>query len=173
MRTLVLSAVIAASTAFAPAAFAAPNASSATASSSSTIIQPITIGKDVDLAFGRVVKPSSGNGTVTIGTDADAISVSGAVALAGVTTTRAKFTISGEGAQAVAITVPATMTMTNPAGDSLTVNLTSGLGSQTTLSGSLGGAGSATLYVGGDFTLASTTPTGQYTGTFQVDVAYQ
>ncbi|MBU6394878.1 MAG: DUF4402 domain-containing protein [Sphingomonadales bacterium] len=153
-------------------AYAAPNTSSADASASSVIIQPVTVLKDSDLAFGRIVKPSTGTGTVAIANTADSVNASGAVALAGIATSRAKFTISGEGGQSVGITVPASVTMSNGT-DTLDVTLNGDLGTSTTLSGALGDTGTAALNVGGSFNLASTAKTGTYVGTFKVDVAYQ
>ncbi|KPF89767.1 DUF4402 domain-containing protein [Novosphingobium sp. AAP93] len=154
-------------------AYAAANNASATADASSTIIQPVTILKNNDLAFGRIVKPASGSGNVEITNAADSIVASnGAVALSGIATSRAKFTISGEGAQSVSIVVPPTVTMSNGT-STIDVALSGDLGTSTVLSGALGDTGTAALNVGGSFTLPSTTKTGVYTGTFQVDVAYQ
>jgi hypothetical protein len=172
MKKTIIFAAAALSTMSAGQAFAAPNTSSATSSASSTIIQPVTIAKDSDLAFGRIVKPASGTGTVAIANTADGVNATGAVALSGITTSRAKFTISGEGGQVVSVSVPASVTMTNGT-DALNVTLTGDLPATPTLSGSLGATGTAALNVGGSFDLASTAKTGVYTGTFQVDVAYQ
>jgi hypothetical protein len=172
MKKTILFAAAALGTLYAGTAFAAPNASSATADASSTIIQPVTIAKNNDLAFGRIVKPASGTGSVAIANTADSVNATGAVALSGITTSRAKFTISGEGGQSVSVSVPASVTMSNGA-DTLDVTLDGDLGTSTTLSGALGDTGTAALNVGGSFSLASTTKTGVYTGTFQVDVAYQ
>ena len=59
--------------------------------------------------------------------------------------------------------------------DTLTVttnnNLTGSAGSQT-LSNALGVAGTLVFNVGGTVPIASTTPTGAYTGTFTVSAAY-
>lgn len=172
MKKTILFAAAVVGTLSAGQAFAAPNSSSATADASSTIIQPVTIAKSNDLAFGRIVKPASGTGSVAIANTADSVSATGAVALSGITTSRAKFTISGEGGQSVSIAVPASVTMSNGT-DTLDVTLAGDLGTSTTLSGALGDTGTASLNVGGSFSLASTTKTGVYTGTFQVDVAYQ
>lgn len=147
--------------------------SSATTSANATtrIIQAISISKTADMAFGNVVKPSSGNGTYTIGNGADTLSVSGTgAAAASGTTSRAKFTVTGEGAQTFAITVPSTMTMTSGA-NNVTVNLTTAA-STGSLSGSLGSSGTASVNVGGNFTIANTQASGDYTGSFNVTVAY-
>lgn len=144
-----------------------------TATGSVTIIQPLTIAKDVDLAFGRIVKPASGSGSVTIANTSDTVTAAGgAVALPGITTSRAKFTIAGEGGQAVTVSVPASFNMLNGS-NTIAVALTPDLSSPTSLSGALGSAGGATLYVGGNFSLPAGQATGLYTGTFNVSVAYQ
>lgn len=174
-KTIALVLVAAGALAVSPAAFAQSTAS-ATATGSATIIQPLTISKDVDLSFGRVVRPGSGSGTVAIANTADTVSAgSGAISLTGITTTRAKFTIAGEGAQVVTVSVPSTfdMALSSDATKKITVTLSPDLGATTTLSGSLGAAGSKTLYVGGNFSLPSTQATGAYSGTFTVNVAYQ
>lgn len=151
-------------------AFAQASASTS-ASASSRVIQGISIAKTADMAFGTVVKPSSSNGTYTIANTADTLSVSGtgAAAAAG-TTSRAKFTVTGEGGQNISVTVPATMTMTSGA-NNITVNLSSDTTSSS-LNGTLGSSGTKAVNVGGDFTIASTQASGDYTGSFNVTVAY-
>lgn len=151
----------------ASAAFAQVNTSTATAAGSATIIQPITITKNTDLAFGRIVRPASGSDTVTIGIGADTVSTGGtAVALAS-TTSRAKFSIAGESGLTATLTVPASFALTNGS-NSLTVTLAADQTSPLTL-----GASATTLYVGGSFPVTSTTVSGGYTGSFNVTVAYQ
>jgi len=150
--------------------------SSATQSTNATvkIVQPITLTKDADLAFGTVVKPTSGSNTVTISTASDTPALTGAgdAALATSTASRAAFTVGGEGGQTFSITVPASVTMTRSGGsETLSVTLT-GSGSSGTLSGTLGSAGSATFKVGGAFTVASSTASGNYSGSFNTTVAY-
>ncbi len=161
-------AVIATVSLFPTNALAQSDKSSASASASSAILQPLTIAKNADLAFGRIVKPSTGTGEVSIATGSDGVTATGAVALAGVTTSRAKFAISGDGGQAVSISVPETMNMVN-GNNSITVSLDADLDASTTLDSN----GAASLNVGGQFSLPSTAAAGQYTGTFQVEVAYQ
>jgi hypothetical protein len=166
LKILALAAVVAA---IAAPAFAQ---SSATVSTNGTgkIIAPMTLTKDADLAFGTIIKPNTGSGTVTIGTGADTVALTGTGAASMGTASRAKFTVGGEGAQTYAVTVPATMTMTNGA-NSITVTLTP---SATTgaISGALGSSGTQTFQVGGAFPLASTQATGAYAGSFNVTTAY-
>lgn len=157
------------------AAFAQSSAT-ATATGSTTIVQPLTLTKNVDLSFGRIVKPSTGSGTVAIANTADAVTAgSGAIALSGITTTRAKFTIDGEGGQVATVSVPTSfdLALSTDATKKITITLAPDLGATTTLSNALGAAGTQTLYVGGNFALPSTQVTGAYSGTFDVTVAYQ
>jgi hypothetical protein len=144
----------------------------ANAAGSTTIVQPLTIANTSGLAFGRIVKPTTGTGTVAIANTADTVSAgAGAVALTGITTSRAKFTINGEGAQGITITVPSTLSLGNGT-DTISVALSSDRPASDTLGGSLGSAGTRALNVGGSFSLPTAISTGNYTGTFNVTVAY-
>ncbi len=153
-------------------AFAQSNATQSTTGTGS-IIRAITLAKNSDIAFGRVVRPSAGTSTVTINETNGARSLSGGdgVLLSGAAG-RATYTIGGEGAQAFSITVPATFEMTRAGGsDTITVNLSSSAVNGT-LTGSLGASGASTFGVGGNFGVTNSTPTGAYSGTFNVTVQY-
>ncbi len=168
---LALGSLAAAGPAFAQAA----NTDTDTASGSVTIIRPLTLTKTTDLAFGRVVQPTGGTGTVSIANNSTTvIGGSGAVVLGGQTTSHAVFGVSGEGNQVVNITSPANFDLSNGT-DTITVTLAPDWNTttnQVTLTGSLGGAGAATLNLGGSFSLPSSISSGAYTGTFNVTVAY-
>lgn len=169
-RILLTSGAILAATISMPAL--AQDSDSADADGSTTIIQPLTISKDADLSFGRIVKPSTGTGTVAIADSADTVSAgSGAVALTGIATSRAKFTIDGEGAQGITITVPSDFDLDNGT-DTITVTLDADRPASDTLDGTLGGDGTRALNVGGSFSLPTGISTGEYTGQFTVTVAY-
>jgi hypothetical protein len=148
-------------------------AQSDTGSGTITILRPVTVTKDADLAFGTVTRPASGSGLVTVATTG-ARTVAAGIVEVGAGTTAAQFTIDGEGGQSVSITVDANFNMSQ-GGTDLAVttsnNLPGGLTTQA-LSGSLGSAGALVVLVGGEVTLADTTPTGTYTGTFTVAAAY-
>lgn len=146
---------------------------SGTANGSVTLMNPITITKTADISFGRIIKPTSGTGSVAIPFTNDTVTAgSGATAMSGITTSRAKFTIAGEGGQAVSVSVPATFDLTK-GGDTITVTLDDDLGTSTTLSNTVGTPGSASLNIGGSFSLPSGQASGAYTGSFAVTVAYQ
>lgn len=172
MKKLVLAAAVCAAALSAPNAAFAQSSATASANGSTTLIRPITITKTADLAFGRIVKPSTGTGTVAVANSADTVTAgSGAVALTS-TTSRAKFTIDGEGGQAISVSVPASFNLSNGT-DTIAVTLNPDLGATTNLSGSLAAAGSASLNVGGSFNVPNGISTGVYSGSFSVTVAYQ
>ncbi len=152
--------------------------SSATASGSGsiTILRPITVTKNADLRFGTVVRPAAGSGTAVVAAATGARTVTGGVVglTSGDTPTAAQFTVDGEGGSSVSVTIPATFAIANGV-DTLTVttsnNLTGAANAQT-LSNALGAAGTLVFRVGGSVPVASTSPTGLYTGTFSVTAAY-
>lgn len=152
------------------------HAQAASGSGSITVIRPLTVTKNTDMAFGTVIRPtdSSGNGTVSVSAAASTTrSVTGSVvALASSTASSASFTISGEGGQTVSVAVPATFTMTSGS-NSLTVTTSNDLGgTSVTLTGSLGSAATKVVNVGGSVPIAFDTPTGAYSGSFTVTASY-
>lgn len=156
------------------AAPALAQSNSVTTTGTTTIVRPVTITKSSDLAFGRIVRPSTGSATVTMANTADTVSADGsAQVLGGISTSRAKYLINGEGGQVVSISVPASFSMTGPTGATLLVTLDKDVAGTETLSNALGSAGSKAVDIGGSFPLTASTVTGAYTGTFNVDVAYQ
>lgn len=152
-------------------AFAQASAGSST-SGTTRIIQGISIAKTTDLVFGTVVRPSTSTNSVVINETTGARSVSGGgdAVLVTSTSSRAAYTVTGEGAQTFSVTVPATFNMTS--GPNTLVVTTTTTGATGTLSGTIGASGTATVGVGGSFPLATSTATGNYTGTFTTTVAY-
>lgn len=148
-------------------------ANSLTGAATASVFRGIAVTRGNNLAFGRIVLPRSGNGTVTLNPVTDSVSVTGTgtAALGSPATSAASFAVSGEGGQSVSISVPSTFTMTGSSG-SLTVTTNPTLSGVQTLSGALGGAGSLSFDVGGSFPVTATTPSQVYTGTFSVTVAY-
>jgi hypothetical protein len=118
-----------------------------------------------------VATPPTGSGTVVIDPSTGARSSSNGVAtFASPVPSRAAFNVSGEGGQAFSVTVPASFVMSGP--QSMTVTTSSSVTGTPLLSGSLGSAGSFTFGVGGSAPISSTTPNGDYSGSFTVTVAY-
>ena len=152
----------------------AQSSSTQSTSSSTRIIQPLTLAKNTDLAFGSVVKPSSSTNTVGVdaASGARALSGGGDAALAPSSAGRATYAVSGEGGQTFSISTPATFDMLRQGGtDTITVNLAPSATSGT-ISGSLGSAGTASFGIGGSFAVAPSTASGAYTGSFDATVAY-
>ncbi|WP_264588568.1 MULTISPECIES: DUF4402 domain-containing protein [unclassified Sphingobium] len=157
-----------------PAASYAQSSASVSTTGTARIVQPISIAKTSDLAFGTIVKPSvAGTNTVTVdaSTGNRSLSGSGDAVAAGGTTSRAAYTVSGEGGQTFSISVPASFSMTGTPGGTITVTLTPSAATGT-LSSSIGTAGTATFGVGGSFSLPNTQASGNYSGTFTATVAY-
>lgn len=150
---------------------------SATVSTTGTtrILQAITISKTADLAFGSVVRSAAaGTNTVVINatTGARTITGAGGGVLATSTSGRATYTVSGEGGQTFSITPDATFNMTRVGGaETITVTPTASAATGT-LSGAIGSSGTLAIGVGGSFPVTNTTVTGNYTGTFNLVVAY-
>lgn len=136
------------------------------------VIRPVSIAKTQDLQFGRVTRPSSGSGSLTV-SPAGAASVTGAGVrrLQTPASAPARFTVSGEGGQAVTVSVPSTVMLSGSAGAITATLSTTGSGAQV-LSGSTGAAGSVQVNVGGTVPLSGSTPIGTLNGTVTVTVQY-
>ena len=147
----------------------AQSSASQTTTGTSTIIQPITLTAGTGLAFGTLVRPSTGSGVVTIDQTSGARTFTGGVVGLASTVSRATYTVGGEGGQTFSIAVPATFSLTGPSTIAVTLTPTATTG---TLSNAIGTAGTAAFGVGGNFTIAAATATGVYSGTFNVTVAY-
>ncbi|WP_309092448.1 DUF4402 domain-containing protein [Phenylobacterium sp.] len=169
LRILVASVLLAST----PALAHAQASASQPATGSSTIFLPIVLGKETDLDFGTIARPSSGTGTITIDPANGARSLAGQGALLSNTgASQAAFTVGGESGQTFSITAPETMTMTREGGgETIVVTLTPSA-AEGLLAGPPGGPGSASFGVGGELSIANTTVTGAYGGSFTVTVAY-
>jgi hypothetical protein len=135
-----------------------------------TVIRSLSISKTQDLTFGTVSTPQTGSGTVTIDPATGVRTTVGAVGYSSPAPGQATFNVTGEGGQAFSVTVPATFQMTGP--QAMTVTTSNSVTGTPLLSGSLGSQGSFNFGVGGAIALSSTTPNGNYTGSFTVTVAY-
>lgn len=130
-----------------------------------TTIKQLSITKNVDLAFGRVVKPTSGSSTVTV-TGAGVRTITGGGVIISSPFSAANYTVTGQASQSVSIT-SSSFNMTNPTNDTLLVTPSLPVGLT-----AIGSGGTYTFSVGGAFTMTSTTPTGLYTGNFSVSASY-
>ncbi|SFJ86601.1 DUF4402 domain-containing protein [Caulobacter sp. UNC279MFTsu5.1] len=175
MKMLVGATAALALTALAVPAFAQSTAS-ASGSGTATIIRGLSVTNNANLAFGTIVRPSTGSNSVVVST-AGARSITGggdAVALGSTSSSAAQFTVAGEGGQSISVGVPASFSIVNGANSLLvtTSNDMVGSASAQLLSGSLGGSGSLVVNVGGSFPVATSTATGTYTGSFTVSSNY-
>ena len=149
-------------------------AQSATGTGTIKIVQPLTLTNDRGLAFGTIIKPASGSGTVTLSAaDVTSRSKTGDIAFVKEGQTSAKFTLNGEGGQKVSVRIPETFTMSG-GGETLTVSTLTDLEDVTdvTLSSVLGQNGTKAFYVGGTVTIANDTKSANYTGSFTVTASY-
>ena len=148
----------------------AQNAATGAASASVIVVRPITITKNTDLSFGRVVPDASAAGTVVIGSGADSATPTTVHMVTGGTVTRAKFTAGGEGGQAYTITLPgAALTLaTGLTVDTWTTDVASPV-----ISGTLGSAGTQIFYVSATLHVPANQAANTYTGSFNVTVTYQ
>ena len=153
---------------------ATPTTGSTSGLARASVFRPIALSASTGLAFGKIVRPSTGTGTVTVdnATGARTVTGTGALGLSSPTPTRASYTVSGEGGQVFTLSFPTSFQMTGP-GTPLTVTLnpTTPSGSKT-LSSALGSAGTLGFQMGGSFPISSTTTTGAYSGSYTVSVAY-
>lgn len=142
-------------------------------SATAQVFRGIALTRNANLAFGRIVLPRSGSGTVSLAPATGAVTVTGngTAALGTPAPVAASFAVSGEGGQSVSISVPTTFTMTGGT-NSITVTTIPSLSGVQVLSGALGAAGSLSFDVGGSFPLTSGTASQVYSGTFSVTVAY-
>lgn len=149
------------------------NAATTTATATATVISPISITKNSDLAFGKISAAAS-PGTITI-------SPNGARTASGVTgsgaTTAAAFQVNGEPSTTYAIDTSATTANLTSGSDTMALTLISDFtgstatsGTQTT--GTLDGTGKQTLFVGGTLAVGANQPAGSYSGTVSVAVSY-
>ena len=135
------------------------------------VIRSIALSKGSDLVFGRITKPPTGSGTVTVNAATGVLTATGgAFGLTPPTPTRASFNVTGEGGQAFTVTLPPSFSMTGPA--ALTVTTTNTAATAPILSSSLGSGGAYAFGVGGSMPVSNTTPDGSYSGSFTVTVAY-
>lgn len=118
-----------------------------------------------DLGFGYII-PGTG-GTVTV-TSAGVVTPSAGLTLTTqLPTGPAQFKVTGEADFHYSITMDTTTTITNGIGGSMTVN-----GLEHNASGTLDGGGEEVFKVGGVLSVSSGQATGNYTGSFNVDAAY-
>jgi hypothetical protein len=149
------------------AAFAA----TASGSSSAEIVTAIAISSTATLNFGQIA-PSGTAGTVTIST-AGVRSSAGGVTLGNqVTVAAATFGVTGAPNNVYTIVLPADGVVTLASGGSPAMAVDDFV-SDPASPGTLNGGGSDTVRVGATLSVGVNQPNGNYSGTFNVTVAYQ
>jgi len=127
------------------------------------------------LNFGWIVRPAAGGGAgnVAIDSDNDGLAgrhLSGLFAFNTPLPSRVVMTATGDPGRNISITIPHSIPVTlSGASDTLTVTMSSNAGSSETLNSS---TGIYSFGIGGSINVSGTTPTGLYTGSFIVTVAY-
>ncbi len=138
------------------------SAQSVSATGNATILQALTLTEDVELDFGRILA-AVGSGTVTV-TQAGAQSC--------VTVTcfndaiAAEFTVTGTAGETVDVTTDAAYTLTGPGVDMAATT-------DAPATATIGGGGNVTFNVGGQLTVGASQAAGDYSGNYNVTVAYQ
>lgn len=170
IRTVLKVAVAAAAMITAAQASAQTSASLPDTTGTTTIIAPISLSRNSQLAFGTVTRPTAGNSSVVKITPGGTFSITGGdsvgyAAAGAAARTAATFTVNGESGLGYSISV-GTLTMARTGGGTIDVDLT-----PSKTSGTLAG-GTDSFGVGGEFTITNSTLLGTYTGNFSVTVQY-
>lgn len=131
------------------------------------VLKPLSVSSIAGMTFGRIVKPASGSGLVSIDPVKDNRTVQGGQGLSSPTPRAAEFAVNGEGGQTFSVSVPPTFEMkTSGATIAVTTSHTAA-GSER-----LSSAGASSFKVGGSFPITQDTRPGNYTGSFTVSVQY-
>jgi hypothetical protein len=138
------------------------------------VSRPMQISGPATINFGTISRPPSGTETYTLDPNStNAATFSGGVLNALINApTRMTYTATGEGGQTISWTLPGSATLNRVGGGgSISVTLPTST-PQTTLSNAAGTAGTAVVYMGATFTVGSGTVLGNYSGSWNVTVAY-
>ncbi len=118
-----------------------------------------------DLSFGHIIPGTGGTVRVTSG---GVVTPSGGLTLTTqLPTGPAQFKVTGEADFHYSLTVDTSTTITNESGGSMTVN-----GLEHNATGTLNGRGEEVFKVGGVLSISNGQATGSYTGSFNIDAAY-
>lgn len=168
MRKILVSAAAVAAVATAAPAFAqgaGPTASDS-ANASATIVQPISISKTQDMAFGSIAADSTNPGTVSVAANGTLTS-SPNLSITGSTGSAAAFDVDGQATLTYTVQTPANAVLSNGT-ESMTVTLTGPTGALTIDNGNLND-----VVVTGSLAVGANQAPGVYNGSFTVSVQYQ
>jgi len=139
------------------------HAASVESTITATILTPISISKQADLAFGEVYPDGTVTGTVTVD-HSGGRTFQGGVAAGSVPGSAGSFTVTGELGSTYSLTIPASVNLLGPGAEML-VNLNHNS------SGSLS-LGADTFKIGGVLNVGANQSSGAYSATFVVTVNY-
>jgi uncharacterized protein YaiE (UPF0345 family) len=141
---------------------------STSANASVTVVSPTTITKTQDMAFGTVVRPTTGANTVTLDTS-DHVTLTGAGdgLLINSTTSSAKFNITVQ----AATTYSLAQTLTFAQAGLTNIAPSTAVATTGTL-GTIPAAGTQEIRYGGQFDVTAGTTAQNYTGSLAVTVTY-
>lgn len=138
------------------------SAQTVSATGNATILQALTLTEDVELDFGRILAAAA-PGTVTVtqaGAQSCAVVTCFADALA------AEFTVTGTAGETVDVTTDPTITLAGPGAPMPATT-------DAPATATIGGGGTVTFNVGGELTVGASQTAGDYSGNYDVTVAYQ
>lgn len=147
-----------------------PTVSSQDGMATATVRRALSLVKVSDLAFGAIIPPDSGNGTVVVdaATGARSIGSGTPILLGGPASGRAEITVGGEPGTAISIAVPGALVLSRAGGGTLNASLNAtASGTQT-----LDAAGAFSFGIGGTLGIPNETIGGDYAGSFSVNVDY-
>ena len=149
-------------------ASAVPTTGSTSGQATASVTRALGLSSAGSLNFGTLIRPLSGTGTAVVDPDQGAYHNFNIVTTGRPAPSRVVFTATGQPNTAISVSIPHDFNLVTPSGSTLNVTVSSNAGSAETLTSS----GSYTFGVGGSINVSSTTPSGIYSGTFVVSIAY-
>lgn len=148
----------------------AQNTATQSADASATILQHLTLVKNVDLAFGGIITDTDGGTVVIEASEAGGPTYNGLPSQLAAETSASKFTANGQADATFAITLPASTSLSDGASHTMTVNnFVSSVG----VAGVVLTDGIKEFYVGATLNIGAAQAAGIYTGSFPVTVTYE
>lgn len=147
----------------------AQNIDSDNALASATILQHLTLQKNVDLAFGGIITDEDGGTVLIPATSTGSPAYSNLPTQLSATTSAAQFTANGQANATFAITLPSSIELTSGSNTMTVDNFVSSVG----VTGVQLTAGTRIFYVGATLNIGSAQDAGIYNGNFDVTVTYE
>jgi hypothetical protein len=175
LRMTSLGATVAALALTATQAAAAPVPATTDATARARILSPLSLTSVQDFDLGDIVLSGAAPfSTVVSLSEAGTRTCNAVLVTCSGTPTVAQYTVYGTNNQFVTISAPNVTLSNNNGGPDLVLRTSNGPGTEyypTTVA--TVGPGGATFSIGGEITVADTTPSGLYTGEFEVTAEYQ